>query len=263
MTKEELQATLESGKKPAQIAREIGVSPQTVLNWMNKWGLRRLKDKLTVKFLKKRLQDGCSKEQISEELCLDISTINRFIRNKRLKLDICAYCEKRFHAQKVSVKCCSMKCLAWSHVDKRGPDDCWLYKGNSIVNGYGRIWNGLGHVVAHVVIWNILRPNDIIPPGYELRHKCKDDHGRPNRLCCNPNHLKRGTRYDNIDDAKEDGTFVPPPSGDSHKISYEDKCIIKFLAKRGWGCKKIQLTYFHLIHYTTINRHMKKLKKKS
>jgi len=252
MTKEELQAELDSGKKPAKIAREIGKSPQTVLNWMEKWGLKRLADKLSVKFLKQRiLRDGQTKQDVASELHINVTTVNKFIARKGLKLDICDHCGNRFHSSKNTMQHCSLECVAWSQIDKRGPKECWNYTGSNLSNGYGRIWNGDGHTVAHLVIWRMLR--DPPPTCQELRHQCG------NRLCCNPKHLKIGTRSQNVEDSKRDGTYKAPHECEQkYKLTSEDHQIIRLLESEGWGCKKIQRVYFPLVHYTTIYRHMKK-----
>lgn len=85
----------------------------------------------------------------------------------------------------------------WPKVDKRGPDDCWEWKGGKIPAGYGII-RGHGKVLkAHRVAWELT--NGPIPEGEGwhgtcVLHKC-DNPG-----CVNPAHLRLGPQSENIND---------------------------------------------------------------
>lgn len=91
-----------------------------------------------------------------------------------------------------------------SHVDVRGPDDCWPWKGprrgGPDSDTYGR-FNLRGKVyTAHRWLLDYLRGKPLIlkPTGVEDGcHRCD---WRP---CCNPAHLYVGTRKQNIADAVE------------------------------------------------------------
>lgn len=89
----------------------------------------------------------------------------------------------------------------WEKVDRRGPDECWLWKGNTNKSGYGRHYrNKTEFYAAHRF-------------SYELHHGPIKGHvaGDPERevcvlhrcdtpRCVNPAHLFLGSDKDNIHD---------------------------------------------------------------
>lgn len=102
------------------------------------------------------------------------------------------------------------KARFWSKVDKRGPDECWEWRGTKL-KGYGRLRSRVGQMWAHRVAWVIA--NGEIPNGLCVCHAC--DH----RPCTNPAHLWLGTQRENRDDCtrkdrnargKEHGTHTRP-----------------------------------------------------
>jgi HNH endonuclease len=81
----------------------------------------------------------------------------------------------------------------WSRVDKRGKNDCWLFKGASTNAGYGRFQPGRAktkHWSAHRYAFYLATGET--PP--VVMHTCDV------RMCCNPAHLKAGTHKDNMRD---------------------------------------------------------------
>ena len=83
----------------------------------------------------------------------------------------------------------------WSHVDVRGPDECWpwtaaIRKGN----GYGCFVTKFGLYLAHRIAYYIQHQDD---PGFLLVcHHCD------NPPCCNGKHLFKGTNRDNSNDSR-------------------------------------------------------------
>lgn len=81
----------------------------------------------------------------------------------------------------------------WPKVDKRGPDECWLWTASTTTSGYGYISRGRrgeGKVHAHRVAYELLVGP--IPEGLELDHLCRT------RACVNPQHLEPVTHRENM-----------------------------------------------------------------
>ena len=100
----------------------------------------------------------------------------------------------------------------WRQVDKRGPDDCWLWTGNLTYGGYG-VLNLMGkrNTTAHRFSWSL--HNGPIPEGAGhhgtcIRHKCEARYptgDMTGRRCVNPAHLETGTHQDNMADKAKSG----------------------------------------------------------
>ena len=96
-------------------------------------------------------------------------------------------------------------------------DDCWLWTGGK-KDGYGRfMWNGF--------VWNAHRLSYIhsygnIPDGLIVRHKCKNK-------CVNPSHLELGTKKQNAEDRKRDGTELYGVNKYSAKLTPEQVIEIR------------------------------------
>jgi len=88
----------------------------------------------------------------------------------------------------------------WSRVDKRGPDECWPWKAHLQPDGYGNIWLVNKSFLAHRIAYSLWHDED---PGELL--VCHDCPGGPNRACCNPTHLYKGTYSDNNSDTTKHG----------------------------------------------------------
>lgn len=79
----------------------------------------------------------------------------------------------------------------WAKVDKRGPNDCWPWKGSIGSHGYSQLYTGMnpkgyadlkcGHRVSYEI------HNGPIPAGLHIDHICR------NTKCVNPRHLRAVT----------------------------------------------------------------------
>lgn len=78
----------------------------------------------------------------------------------------------------------------WAKVDRRGPDECWLWTAG--VNGpYGRfLWSRGSAFYAHRVAYTLLVGQ--VPIDLDLDHLCREP------LCCNPAHMEPVTHAENI-----------------------------------------------------------------
>lgn len=112
----------------------------------------------------------------------------------------------------------------WLKVDKRGPDECWPWRGALNPNKYGKFKRSDGKAVdahRHALSLKLGRP---LLKHEVARHRC--DY----RPCCNQEHLEPGTQKHNIWDmiergrAKFFGREVPPPAHTMLPRDHPDWC---------------------------------------
>ena len=85
----------------------------------------------------------------------------------------------------------------WKLVEKRSSDECWVWIGCKVKDGYGR-WRCDGKaILAHR--YSYILHNGPIPDGLLVCHTCD------NPSCCNPAHYFLGTKKDNNDDKERKG----------------------------------------------------------
>jgi hypothetical protein len=103
----------------------------------------------------------------------------------------------------------------WSHVDVRGPSDCWLWQGAKDSSGYGSIWIAGKSMPTHR--WAYEDKYGSIPPGLFILHTCDV------RNCVNPAHLRPGTFADNMRDRDAKGRQAKGSAVGAAKLN--DWCI--------------------------------------
>lgn len=92
----------------------------------------------------------------------------------------------------------------WSKVEIRGPDECWPWLASK-AGGYGQMvfrlcdWKRQKRFASHQLSWMMSNKSDI-PVGKWILHSCIASRG-----CCNPKHLRLGTRLENIQDMDNQG----------------------------------------------------------
>lgn len=87
----------------------------------------------------------------------------------------------------------------WDLVDKKTENECWPWLGAHYKNGYGNFYVGTGKkdrrtVPAHKAAYFVANGEWLQPP-LETRHTCD------NRGCVNFNHLIKGSKKENMQDA--------------------------------------------------------------
>lgn len=140
----------------------------------------------------------------------------------------------------------------WAKVNRRGPDECWLWAGSITGVGYGDIFVGPEQGVretAHRVSWELHNGKILKSNG---RHRTCVLHHCDVRACVNPAHLFLGTHVDNMVDMNRKGRGIPPPPqrGADHynaKLTVEQVCEVRSaigtqraIAKR-FGISKAQV----------------------
>jgi len=87
----------------------------------------------------------------------------------------------------------------WKHIDKRGPDDCWLWTASVDKKGYGQINSGDGRVLkTHRLVLSEKIGRELSAGEWSL-HTCDTP------ACNNPVHLYVGDSVANVRDMRERG----------------------------------------------------------
>lgn len=150
----------------------------------------------------------------------------------------------------------------WHFVDKRGPSECWEWKGSKVAPGYGRIKLKGKASRAHRLSYEInIGP---IPDGMLIRHMCH------NKSCVNPAHLEPGTEQDNKDDdiargmvfrGDEHWTRAAPSrvlKGERHGMAkLDNEKVAAIRQSYAAGAKRRRLAAEHGVCWSTINRIVK------
>ncbi len=95
----------------------------------------------------------------------------------------------------------------WSKVDKRGDEECWMWRGAALGLGYGGFAVGGRNLYAHRV--SLMLKTGEWPHNAATLHSC--DVPR----CVNPSHLRAGTQLENVRDCHERGRAARARGEDS------------------------------------------------
>lgn len=110
----------------------------------------------------------------------------------------------------------------WDKVDRKGPDECWLWKEEHYKDddGYAHHqWKGkkrLGHRIAYALA-NGIDPLEL-DPELEAAHSCNVRH------CCNPKHITMKDKLDNLRDRQITGT-IARGENNGHAVLTEEQVI--------------------------------------
>lgn len=131
----------------------------------------------------------------------------------------------------------------WSRVDVRGPDECWLWHGTIMRNGYGTFSIRHKAFYAHRLSVELCGED---ATGLDVCHHCDTP------LCVNPRHLFLGTAKDNILDMvrKGRGNRAKGERNKSSRLTSQDVIEIRRLHES--GVSKRQLSKMFNVGRTTI-----------
>ena len=90
--------------------------------------------------------------------------------------------------------------LFWLHVDKGGPNGCWIWTRYRQRQGYGWVCVQQKYYLAHRLAWEFV--NGPVPDGLFVLHKCD------NPPCVNPDHMFLGDHQANCDDKIRKGRIA-------------------------------------------------------
>jgi len=113
------------------------------------------------------------------------------------------------------------------------PGECWLWQDNLCAGGYGRlpISRSLGkEVYAHALAYRLVNKVEI-PEDKQINHYCNV------KSCCNPEHLYKGTQYQNVQDTVNIGNArggsFPGEKNPNAKLTESQVKEIKYRHKNG------------------------------
>lgn len=142
-----------------------------------------------------------------------------------------------------------------AHVVVLGPDDCWEWQRHCNAKGYGQIQGPAGLMLAHRAAY--ILDQGSIPDEMAVLHSCD------NPPCCNPRHLRAGTRQDNTDDMWERGRQRIPVElrNGRCKLSHADIAAIREAHAGGESCKAIARRLG--LHPSYVGRIVRKVRRSS
>jgi hypothetical protein len=139
----------------------------------------------------------------------------------------------------------------WSRVDRRGPDECWLWTAARGKHGYGNFVGTNRHTYrAHRVAYELVKGE--IPAGQMVLHRCD------NPPCCNPSHLFTGTQSDNMQDMAAKGRhggYVPHVRGEAHgMVKLNEVAVVEIRRRAAAGETHDELARAHGVSRRLVGR---------
>ncbi len=106
----------------------------------------------------------------------------------------------------------------WSKVERKGPTECWPWRGPRHHFGHGKSASRGPWQRAHRVAYTLcVGP---VPEGLCVRHRCD------NPPCCNPAHLEPGTLADNVADCVSRGRNRAPRGTENGHSKLTDSDVV-------------------------------------
>lgn len=108
----------------------------------------------------------------------------------------------------------------WEKVDKRGPNECWLWRGAIGRHGYGNLGSGTGRTLrAHRFSYELA--HGAIPNGLVICHRCDEPR------CVNPTHLFAASQSSNLQDMANKGRSTRGERSPAAKLDGEAVLTIR------------------------------------
>lgn len=141
----------------------------------------------------------------------------------------------------------------WEKVDRRGEGECWPWTASLNAGGYGQLtWQQRPHP-SNRLAWMLTHGD--IPDGLIVRHMCHVRH------CCNPAHLRLGTKQDNSNDMTGAGRQKSGSQLPQCRISTEEVWLIRRLF--GLGISQANIARLMEVHPSHVSRIVRGLKRKA
>ena len=122
--------------------------------------------------------------------------------------------------------------LFWLKVDRRGPNECWLWQGAKERHGYGHFRaNGKDHR-AHKYAWELANGKPF-PKGMDAMHSC-DVKG-----CVNPAHVRPATHAENMADCHAKMRHAYGERNHKAKLTAAQVIEIRRLRKEGLKLREL------------------------
>lgn len=113
--------------------------------------------------------------------------------------------------------------------DRNDPSGCWIWHGNMSCAGYGLLWIGHKHRLAHRIGYELVCgpvPDDVL-----VLHSCHV------RSCVNPAHLRPGTHRENSADCKAAGRENTARGERQHLAKLTAPAVLEMRRMRASGAK--------------------------